>query len=157
MRISTILCSPNILREPSKEHSVIGASRYQQPLSRAWPCRHFPRRSLTSIVIDPLGYRQTSCSHNAISSVPTLTSVSINPVCSTRNGSTRISNPRKNRPNRKHPSRIRWENRCSRRPLGDATRVVLVLSTPRFAQRSDYRISENRVIRFRRVAHVGAV
>src|SRR5947199_6044417 len=110
MRISTILCSPNILRELSKEHSVIGASQYQQPLSRALPCRHFPRRSLTSIVIAPLGYRQTSCRHNAISSVPTLTSESINPVCSTQNGSTRMRNPRKNRPNRKHPSRITQGN-----------------------------------------------
>jgi hypothetical protein len=34
---------------------------------------------------------------------------------------------------------------------------VLVMLAPRFAQRSDYRISESRVIRFRRVAHVGAV
>src|SRR5207249_2235303 len=121
MRISTILCSPNILRELSKEHSVIGASQYQQPLSRASPCRHFPRRSLTSIVIVPLAYRQTFCRHNAISSAPTHTNESINPGYSTPNGSSLKKSQPKNRRSQKHLSRIRRESNCSHRPCARLT------------------------------------
>ncbi len=102
---------------------ITGASRYRLPLSMASLYRHSPHHWLISIVIVPLGCRRIYYKHNAISSVRTLTSESISPAFFTPNGSNRMKNQPRNRPNRKRPSPITRESRCSRRPLGDATRV----------------------------------
>ena len=89
-----------------KERSRNGASSFRQLSSSAYRSPRFLPRWRITTVIALLAFQRISCKRNAISLVRTPTSASISPASSTPNGLSPRKSQLKNRPNRKHTSRI---------------------------------------------------